>query len=148
MAGEYRVVVGVDGSAVSVRALRWALAEAAARGGSVQAVTAWGWADVEGDGAVDLDALEAQTAAALATVVAEAQAAVPGAPVEPQTLFGRAVDVLPDAARGADLLVVGSHGRGRMLRALLGSVADACLRARVCPVVVLPADPADPPAED
>jgi len=145
MAGEYRVVVGVDGSAVSVRALRWALAEAAARGGSVQAVTAWGWADVEGDGAVDLDALEAQTAAALATVVAEAQAAVPGAPVEPQTLFGRAVDVLPDAARGADLLVVGSHGRGRMLRALLGSVADACLRARVCPVVVLPADAADAP---
>jgi nucleotide-binding universal stress UspA family protein len=145
MAGEYRVVVGVDGSPVSIRALRWALAEAAARGGSVLAVTAWGWADVEGDGAVDLDALEAQTAAALARVVAEARAAVPGVPVEPETLFGRAVDVLPDAARGADLLVVGSHGRGRMLRALLGSVADACLRARVGPVVVLPADPADAP---
>jgi len=147
MAGEYRVVVGVDGSAVSIRALRWALAEAAARGGSVLAVTAWSWADVEGDGAVDLDALEAQTAAALAGVVAEAEAAAPGVPVEPQALFGRAIDVLPDAARGADLLVVGSHGRGRMLRALLGSVADACLRARVCPVVVLPADAADAPAD-
>jgi nucleotide-binding universal stress UspA family protein len=138
MAGEYRVVVGVDGSAVASRALRWALEQARTRGGSVLAVTAWSWADVDGDGAVDLDALEAVTAAALAAEVARAQAEVPGVPVQPEAIFGHPGEVLTTAARDADLLVVGSHGRGRMLRALLGSVADACLRARVCPVVVLP----------
>ncbi len=35
----YRVVVGVDGSAVAARALRWALEQAAARGGTVLAVS-------------------------------------------------------------------------------------------------------------
>jgi nucleotide-binding universal stress UspA family protein len=143
MAGEYRVVVGVDGSAVASRALRWALEQARARGGSVLAVTAWSWADVDGDGAVDLDALEAVTAAALAAEVARAQAEVPGVPVQLEAIFGHPGEVLTAAARDADLLVVGSHGRGRMVRALLGSVADACLRARVCPVVVLPDMAAD-----
>jgi nucleotide-binding universal stress UspA family protein len=102
---------------------------------------------MEGDGGVDLDALEAATAAALADEVARARAAVPGVAVQPEAIFGRAIEVLPDAARGADLLVVGSHGRGRLLRAMLGSVADACLRARVCPVVVLPAEPAAAPLD-
>ncbi len=78
---------------------------------------------------------------ALADEVVRAQAEVPGAAVQPEAIFGRPIDVLPEAARGADLLVVGSHGRGRVARAVLGSVADACIRARVCPVVVLPADP-------
>jgi nucleotide-binding universal stress UspA family protein len=41
----YRIVVGVDGSQHSLRALSWAVTEADRRGGSVQAVTAWQWTD-------------------------------------------------------------------------------------------------------
>ena len=37
----------------------------------------------------------------------------------------------------ADLIVIGSHGRGRIERALLGSVADAVLRDARCPVLVV-----------
>jgi hypothetical protein len=39
----YRVVVGIDGSAESARALRWAVQEAAPRGGTVEAIAVWDW---------------------------------------------------------------------------------------------------------
>jgi nucleotide-binding universal stress UspA family protein len=53
-------------------------------------------------------------------------------------VFGTATEVLLDSARDADLLVLGSHGHGRVFHAVLGSVAEACVRGGVCPVVVVP----------
>jgi nucleotide-binding universal stress UspA family protein len=44
---------------------------------------------------------------------------------------------LVDAAEGADLLVVGSHGRSGLSRLVLGSVAMACVNHAPCPVVVV-----------
>src|SRR5947207_8381298 len=143
----YRIVAGFDGSDDGLRALSWAVAEAARRGGTVQAVTAWQWtepelgADVraEHDRMARLSLDEAITAARArhpeVTVSAEA---VPGAPAE----------VLTRAAADADLLVLGSHGHGRLFHAVLGSVAEQCIRAAVCPVVVIPVPhPVAPPAE-
>jgi len=45
--------------------------------------------------------------------------------------------VLLDAARGADLLVVGSHGRSGFAGMLLGSVSQHCVQHAPCPVVII-----------
>ena len=57
---------------------------------------------------------------------------------------GNAVQVLLDAAEGADLLVVGSRGHGGFVEALLGSVAQHCVHYATCPVVVIRDSPRHP----
>jgi nucleotide-binding universal stress UspA family protein len=136
----YRIVVGVDGSDGAIRALDWAVAEAARRGGTVQAVTAWQW--TQPDLGVDIRAEHERLAReALAQAISAARAPYPQVAVTGEAVPGTAADVLTRAATGADLLVLGSHGHGRLFHAVLGSVAEACVRRAVCPVVVIPAAP-------
>ena len=141
MTGTYRIVVGVDGSDGGRRALEWAVREAAFRGGTVQAVIAWRWdtadlplratthPDQERERAEDVLAHEIQ---ALPEFVRS------GVPIATEVVEGRAADVLTAAARDADLLVLGSHGHGRVRHTVLGSVSEECIRKAKCPVVVLP----------
>lgn len=144
MAGTFLIVAGVDGSDGGHRALRWAAHEAAARGGTVQAVTAWRW-DLDDAGLPDAAGTDDPPAAA-ADLLAQEVATLPaGVPVATQVREGRPADVLGDAARDADLLVVGSHGHSRVWYTVLGSVAEECIRKATCPVVVIPAAP-QPPA--
>jgi nucleotide-binding universal stress UspA family protein len=141
----YRIVVGVDGSQAGQRALDWAAGEAARRAAvgqptSVRAITAYEYLAgpmATGPGLPDPAADAEQTAAA-----AVARAAGNGLPITGQALRGAAGEVLGRAAVGADLLVVGSHGHSRMHTAVLGSVAESCIRAATCPVLVIPAVPA------
>jgi nucleotide-binding universal stress UspA family protein len=134
----YRIVVGYDGSAGGARALAWAVAEAARRGGTVQALTAWEW--TQPDLGVDIRAEHDRAAReALEAAVAAACVPYPQVAVSTEAVPGAAADVLTGAAIDADLLVLGSHGHSRLFHAVLGSVADACIRRAVCPVVVLPA---------
>jgi nucleotide-binding universal stress UspA family protein len=74
----------------------------------------------------------------LASAVAAAGVAHPGVAVAEEAVEGPPARVLTDTARDADLLVLGSHGHGRLFHAVVGSVADACIRAATCPVVVAP----------
>jgi nucleotide-binding universal stress UspA family protein len=161
MTRERMIVVGVDGSEGGRRALEWAVREAADRGGTVQAVAAWRW-DVPGGGlgvtsaGTGVQGGEAgglQEGRRLAEEVLEREvtAVPPSVPVARQVREGRPAEVLGDAARTADLLVVGSHGHSRVWRTVLGSVAEECVRLSMCPVVVVPAPhearrPAAPPA--
>jgi nucleotide-binding universal stress UspA family protein len=146
----YRIVVGVDGSEGGVRALDWAVAEAARRGGTVMAVTAWQW--TEPQLGVDLRVEHEKVAReALAAAVDTARTPYPQVVVETEAVAGGAADALVRAATGADLLVLGSHGHSRLFHAVLGSVAEACIRQAACPVVVIPvprtaAQPAAEPA--
>ncbi len=59
----------------------------------------------------------------------------------PLLIQGPTVEKIVDEIRRveADLAVVGSHGRGALYRALLGSVSQGLIRAAPCPVVVVPA---------
>lgn len=57
---------------------------------------------------------------------------------------GHAADALLEAGRGAELLVLGNHGRGALTGALLGSVAQRCVQHTPCPLVLVPA-PEPPP---
>lgn len=139
---ENLIVVGVDGSDGGRRALRFALREAAHRGASVEAVTAWMWDDIDTAPITPANPHEARerAAAMLRQEVEQALAEwVTKAPsVAREVVEGRPVQVLVDAASDADLLVLGSHGHSRLHHVALGSVSEACIRQAGCPVVVVP----------
>jgi nucleotide-binding universal stress UspA family protein len=141
MKGTYHIVVGVDGSAGGRRALRWAVREAAARGGTVQAVIAWRWDSLDRPPYTATRADEERQRSQ--SVVEHEIASIPGferagVPIAAEVVEGLPAEVLSAAARSADLLVLGSHGHGRMRHTVLGSVSEACIRTATCPVVVLP----------
>jgi nucleotide-binding universal stress UspA family protein len=142
MSKEYTVVVGVDGSEGGQRALRWAVREAARRGGMVQAVTAFTFDGLDGADLTDPQRHHALAEQMLGAQVAAALDDDPRVAVTTRVVFGPATEVLLDSAGSADLLVLGSHGHGRLYHAVLGSVAEACVRGGVCPVVIVPV-PAD-----
>lgn len=137
-----RIVVGVDGSHSSVLALRWAADEATLRQATLAVVHAWSDGNV-GAGApgsafsVDIEAPQQAARAALDDVLASAS--LPAElRIERHAVMGPGATVLLEAAAGADLLVVGTRGRGGVAGLLLGSVSHACIREATCPVVVVP----------
>ncbi|MGW4488961.1 universal stress protein [Amycolatopsis sp. NPDC004368] len=142
------VVVGVDGSEVSLAALRWALSEARASGRTVVAVRAWtfdpfaDFASAAVRSPVELAALQRRE---LESEVADALAEVGETQVRVEAIDGAAGPVLVRLAEDAAMLVVGSHGHGRLLRLLVGSVSAYCLREAHCPVVILPAGTVEKP---
>jgi len=140
MAGEQqaRVVVGVDGSPSSVEALRWVLRYATAMNRDVVMITAWdvpmsmGYPTVF-DG-VDW-AGEARTVADKA--LADTADLRSGVDVTADVVHGHPANVLVDASKDAELLVVGSRGHGTAVGMLLGSVSQHCVHRAGCPVVVV-----------
>jgi nucleotide-binding universal stress UspA family protein len=139
---DYCIVVGVDGSEGGVRALRWAVREAARRGGTINAVTAFTFGDIDGSGLTYRQRHELADQM-LGDQVRAALAENPRVDVTARAVFGEAVEVLLNSAHNADLLVLGSHGHGRLYHAVVGSVAEACVRAGICPVVVVPVPASD-----
>jgi nucleotide-binding universal stress UspA family protein len=143
-------VVGVDGSAESVAALRWAARYAAATGATVRALLAWHYPAAVGEAPVGVavglapepirSESEAQMHAALDATVAKAYGTQPPDGVEKTIGYGHPAQVLIDASRQADLLVVGSHGHGAFTGMLLGSVSIHCVTGAYCPVVVVRGD--------
>ncbi|MHB1595148.1 MAG: universal stress protein [Streptosporangiaceae bacterium] len=141
-----RIVVGVDGSAPSLDALRWAIRQAELTGGTLDAVTVWqypvaigglGWAPAAGLGDVDYAELAAQALTeAIDAVEIPEQVHVRQVVVE-----GNAAQGLLDSAKDADLLVVGNRGHGGFTDALIGSVSSRCVRHAHCPVVVVHTTP-------
>ena len=138
-----RVVVGVDGSRSSVDALGWAMAEAARRHAELAVVIAYHRHQLESPigppGAVDHDSVRKASVALADELVADAQASSGEAPVAVDVIAvaGGAAGALVATAAGADLLVVGCRGRGRLRGTLLGSVSRQCLHHAPCPVVVI-----------
>jgi nucleotide-binding universal stress UspA family protein len=140
--GQELVVVGVDGSAESVAALAWAARYASAIGARVQAVLAWHYPGVAGGPPIEKapDSVHAQTEQHERATLDEAIAkACPGKEpaVEPSLGYGPPAQVLIDASKDADLLVVGSRGHGAWHGMLVGSVSIHCVTGALCPVVVV-----------
>ena len=135
-----RIVVGVDGSGSSKAALRWAIRQAKLTGASVDAVMAWRFPSAYGLAPIaggDVTDFEGDARKALAEALNEAGGLEPDVPVRPLVTEGHAADVLLEAARGADLLVVGSRGHGGFASAMIGSVSLYCVLHAHCPVLVL-----------
>ena len=133
-----RVVVGVDGSDASREALARAVAEAGRLDADVTAVAAYTlrsyWSGAYQAAVPPVERLrEAVRSQAEDMVAAVGATTVDILPVE-----GPAGDALVRAAEGAELLVVGSRGRGAVRGMLLGSVALHCVIHAPCPVMVVP----------
>ncbi|HVM53001.1 MAG TPA: universal stress protein [Acidimicrobiales bacterium] len=124
------IVVGVDGSPESGRALEWAAAEAERRGTDLSVLHAW---------YPTLGTDEADAEQLLREHVAQARSLAPKVPTTGRLVMSAAAaDALIDASDGAELVVVGSRAHFALASLLLGSVASACVRRCHCPVVVVP----------
>jgi nucleotide-binding universal stress UspA family protein len=133
-----RIVVGVDGSDSARPALQWAIEEATLRHASVDAVHAWHVPYVLGYPNTAPPFLTEVEAAARDTVnAAVAAEGETGVPIETITVMDAAATALIDASKGADLVVVGSRGRGGFASLVLGSVSHHVAQHASCPVVVI-----------
>jgi nucleotide-binding universal stress UspA family protein len=140
------IIVGVDGSEVSRRALDWAVREAGLRGAAltvlaVHQVASNYWTGSPEHYPADQPVTEVMRRAAEEAVQkAVSQAGEPA----PASVTVRAVSGLPaqelvGASSDADLVVVGSNSGGGLSQMLLGSVTNRVVNHAACPVVVIPA---------
>jgi nucleotide-binding universal stress UspA family protein len=138
-----RIVVGVDSSRTSLKALRWALEEARLRGADLELVHAFPRPELVGMTMVVTLPSDDELREASEQVIADALAAVGGAEgiaVTRRVGAGGPASVLVDAAKEADLLVIGSRGLGGFRGMLLGSVTQQVIAHAPCPVVVITPD--------
>ncbi len=137
------IVVGVDGSRSAQEALHVAFDEARLRGAVLRAVMAWdvstmAYGGMSGFGPnIDPTAVEEGARAALDSAVDALSEQATGVEVERVMRMGQPAQVLVEEARGADLLVVGSRGRGGFVGLLLGSVSHQCALHASCPVLIV-----------
>ena len=134
------IIIGVDGSEGAKRALAWAVSEARLRRADVHVVYVWTYpyygAAPLVPPLVDLEGLAAEAKA----VLDDAVAAVPAddVTIHAHLFEGPAARCLLEAGQDAELIVVGSRGRGGFAGLLLGSVSQQVASHAHCPVVVVP----------
>jgi nucleotide-binding universal stress UspA family protein len=142
------IVVGIDGSEHSRRALQWAVREAALRQAALTVLTV-NWAvagsltgsavTYPGDQELTRSAHNAARQETLSILSAvDADDRPPAVTVHAMT--GLPADELIQASRDAELVVIGSRGAGRLRRLVRGSVSAQVSRHACCPVVVIPAE--------
>ena len=140
-------VVGVDGSEDSKTALAWAVAQATGRDAQILALCTWRApilpSDAIGQPALlmDWNRFEAELRRHLDEIIASVRLA--GAAVGPQIKArvqqGPAARTLIENSEGAELLVVGTKGRGGLSGVMLGSMSRQCATHATVPVAVVPA---------
>jgi nucleotide-binding universal stress UspA family protein len=135
------VVVGVDGSGCSRDALRFAVEEARMRGARLRIVSAWSVpTNLYASGyssSVDADTFRKAAESLSNDAVELAHEIAPDVAVDAETPEEHPVTALLTAAEHADLLVVGSRGRGGFARLLLGSVSTQLAQHAKCPVTIV-----------
>lgn len=135
------IIVGIDGSRVGEPALAAAYEEAAVRG--VPLVAAHVWSDVAVDEWFTLDndqdwaSIEEKERAVLAERMAGWQEEYPEVPVQRVVERDRPVRYFVETGGQAQLIVVGSRGRGGLAGMRMGSTSRAILHAAPCPVLVV-----------
>ncbi len=143
-----KIIVGVDGSETSEKALVWASRLGARAGVAIEPVLTWHYPvtspTVLGDALAipPLDDLEAGAVARLRTFLeATRPQCDPGATIgDGIVVAGAAGPVLCELAEDADLLVIGSRGYGGFKGLVLGSVSAHCANASPCPVAIIPTE--------
>lgn len=136
------VIVGVDGSDLSLGALRWAAHEAALRAAPLRVVHAWGGLDQMYTGALVTakGAILRQAEDILDNAVTRGLDGAADVSVDAVLSPESAVRALIHEARAAQLLVVGSRGLGGFARLLLGSVSHQCVLYAACDTAVVHPD--------
>jgi nucleotide-binding universal stress UspA family protein len=139
------IIVGVDGSGHSQRALEWAMKEAAIRHTRLTVLTVHQAIRGYYSNMVVYSDDPARTEEAQQAAQAEAKEVLAGLDgPHPESVTVRAVHGFPveeliTASRDADMIVLGSRGVGGFARLLMGSVASQVTQHAECPVVIIPA---------
>lgn len=130
------VVVGIDGSPASELATALAFDEASRRGAELVAVHAWIDADTTSVAWMAWPDYQAEAEETLAERLAGWTERYPDVRVRREVVFDNPARHLLEAAASAQLVVVGSHGRGGFAGMLLGSVSSTVVHAIHTPVIV------------
>jgi nucleotide-binding universal stress UspA family protein len=138
------ITVGIDGSEHSVKALEWAIREAAVQHSPVTVLTVHvvpmdGWTGSPYTLPIDATDLKKaeQTAEEMTLKVTSQLGGTQPASVKVRAVSGFPAQELIEASRDADLIVVGSRGSGGFTKLLLGSVSSQVVHHAHCPVVVV-----------
>lgn len=136
-----RIVVGVDGSESSIKALHWAVRQAELTGDTVEAVNSWeypatSWASMMPGMPEDFDP-QALATVSLTEALEEAVGGARAAEISKVVVIGNPAQALLDRAVGANLLVVGARGRSPLKATVLGSVSLHVTQHAPCPVTVV-----------
>ncbi|MDT9683950.1 universal stress protein [Streptomyces sp. TRM76323] len=137
------ITAGVDGSPESLAAAAWAAREAALRGLPLRLVHAWLWQPLDVPPDQDREAEARRAQGVLDEAEAEVRRLHPDVPVTSHLVADAPVPALLEAGGTAEMLVVGSRGRGALLGFLLGSYGQQVIAASVCPVVAVRAPRGD-----
>ncbi len=149
------VVAGYDGSDEAATAVRWAAQIAQRNSSALQVVWVWQIRDVWDEAIAARHDIEVPSITELEEIARRrftevVDRLVAGIVPQVDLHMERGPDtagILLHAAADADILVVGSRGRGRVATALLGSVSARCIHEATCPVLVIPHQMMIPPAE-
>lgn len=132
-----RIVVGVDGSEISAAAIRFAFQQAARRHIGIVAVHAAKPTRQHPSLRVPAEIEDQIDRQLFAEAMQSKCVLFPAIEVRTKVVHGHPAQALIDSSAGADLVVVGSHGRGGFAGMLLGSVSQAVLHHAACPVAVV-----------
>jgi nucleotide-binding universal stress UspA family protein len=130
------VLVGIDGSPASELATAIAFDEASRRGVELTALHAWSDVEVFELPGLDWSAVKSEAERSLAESLAGWQERYPDVPVHRVLVCERPARQLVEKSESAQLVVVGSHGRGGLSGMLLGSVSNAVVHSVRMPVIV------------
>ena len=139
------IVVGIDGSPNSERALDWAMRQAAAVRAPLTVITVhevpksyWGGIPVVGPGDEPLLETLRRAAEEMTQKVAGRLGDAGPASVTVHAVSGFVVKELVDASQDADLVVLGARGASGFTRLIMGSVSNEVVQHSACPVVIVP----------
>jgi nucleotide-binding universal stress UspA family protein len=130
------VLLGTDGSPASELATAIAFEEASRRHVDLIALHAWSDKEIFELPGLDWSAVEAEEERLLAEALAGYQERYPDVTVHRLIVCDRPARALVDTSESAQLIVLGSHGRGRLAGTLLGSVSNAVVQSVWMPVIV------------
>jgi nucleotide-binding universal stress UspA family protein len=139
----HTIVAGIDGSDASVAAARWAAQQASLTGSRLEVVSAW-----QGPGSWGISWASAipiptdydpvgDTQSMVDEVIGSLGPDFPTVTIDGRVAEGHPAEVLVEASRHADLLVVGSRGHGEFTGMLIGSVSQHCAANAKCSVVIV-----------
>jgi nucleotide-binding universal stress UspA family protein len=140
----YGIIVGIDGSPASDAAVSWAAHDAAIRGLPLTlvhvenpAAPTWSQAPMLEESAGEQVAEGRSLLANASTIARDAIADTAQIQINGELLSSAIVPTLVDQSKDAELIVVGSSGRGALSRGFLGSVSSGLIRHAHCPVALI-----------